>query len=78
MIGRLARNATDDIERFHDEAPNAGLSTTTPTPFAYSVLLNRTICICSFRCRSAPVGSIGQTMPVIVAFISYTLSFVLQ
>ncbi len=44
----------------------------TPVPFAYSVILHRTVYLYSFLLPFGLVSSVGMMTPLIVAFVSYT------
>jgi putative membrane protein len=60
------------LGRLTDELGGCERIAATPIPFAYSVLLHRTIYLYSFLLPFGLVDSIGAMTPVIVAFVAYT------
>ncbi|MGH8447215.1 MAG: bestrophin family protein [Solimonas sp.] len=68
----LAPSLDHSLNRLNDALGGCERIAGTPIPFAYSVLLHRTIYLYSFLLPLGLVESIGFMTPVIVAFIAYT------
>src|SRR5690606_14553393 len=68
----LAAQIDNSLVRLTDSLGGCERIASTPMPFAYSVLLHRTIYVYSFLLPFGLVESIGPLTPLIVAFISYT------
>lgn len=68
----LAAELDRSLVRLTDAVGGCERIASTPLPFAYSVLLHRTIYLYSFLLPFGLVETIGALTPLIVAFISYT------
>lgn len=68
----LAAELERSLVRLTDAVGGCERIAGTPMPFAYSVLLHRTIYLYSFLLPFGLIDTIGYLTPLIVAFISYT------
>lgn len=68
----IAAEIDRSLSRLTDSLGGCERIAGTPIPFAYSVLLHRTIYVYSFLLPFGLVDSIGDMTAVMVAFISYT------